>query len=209
MWFSLGVTAASESVYIWGAQLEEDYTTSYIKTEGSTVTRAAETCNGSGDAATFNDSEGVLMAEISALDLLSDVSRTIMLTSSDGLNYVNIYWQSNGILTVFNNVNGVNTVLFQETLNDITTFHKASLKWSSQGYELWANGLKLANSTNTSVPTGLSELMFNWYGNIRYFHGKTKQLQYFDSALTDSELEQLTSWDSFRDMAQSQLYTIQ
>ena len=43
------------------------YTTSYIPTNGSSVTRNAETCNGAGDAATFNDSEGVLMAEISAL----------------------------------------------------------------------------------------------------------------------------------------------
>ena len=194
--------------YIFGAQVEEgSYPTSYIPTTTTTITRAAETADGSGNAATFNDSEGVLMAEISALDLLSDVSRPILLTSSDGLNYVNIYWQSNGVLTVFNNVNGVNTVLFQETLNDITTFHKASLKWSSQGYELWVNGLKLANSTNTSVPTGLSELMFNWYGNIRYFHGKTREVQYFDSALTDAQLETLTSWTSLQEMITSQLYT--
>ena len=49
-------------------QLEQgSYPTSYIPTNGSTVTRSAETANGSGDAATFNDSEGVLMAEISAL----------------------------------------------------------------------------------------------------------------------------------------------
>ena len=48
----------------WGAQLEESsYPTSYIPTNGTAITRAAETANGSGDAATFNDSEGVLMAE--------------------------------------------------------------------------------------------------------------------------------------------------
>jgi hypothetical protein len=41
------------------------------------------------------------------------------------------------------------------------------------------------------------------------FYGNTKQLQYFDSALTDSELETLTSWVSFTDMANGQLYTIQ
>ena len=41
------------------------------------------------------------------------------------------------------------------------------------------------------------------------FYGNTKQIQYFDSALTDTELEQLTSWDSFRAMAEGQLYTIE
>jgi hypothetical protein len=41
------------------------------------------------------------------------------------------------------------------------------------------------------------------------FYGNTKQIQYFDSALNDSELETLTSWTSFSEMATSQLYSIQ
>ena len=41
--------------------------TSYIPTNGSTVQRAAETCNGSGNSEVFNDSEGVLFADISGL----------------------------------------------------------------------------------------------------------------------------------------------
>ena len=39
------------------------------------------------------------------------------------------------------------------------------------------------------------------------FYGNTKQIQYFDSALNDSDLEKLTSWVSFSDMANGQLYT--
>jgi hypothetical protein len=58
----------SSGVFIWGAQLEVgSYPTSYIvSNSGSATTRVAETANNSGDASTFNDSEGVLMAEISA-----------------------------------------------------------------------------------------------------------------------------------------------
>ena len=50
-------------------QKQGSYPTSYIPTNGQciAVTRSAETANNSGDASTFNDSEGVLMAEISAL----------------------------------------------------------------------------------------------------------------------------------------------
>jgi hypothetical protein len=56
--------------YLWGAQFEDgSFPTSYIPNFGTAlgVTRSAETANNSGDASTFNDSEGVLMVEISAL----------------------------------------------------------------------------------------------------------------------------------------------
>ena len=54
-----------DTVYAWGGQLEEgSYATSYIPTSGSTVTRSADVANNSGNADLFNDSEGVLYAEI-------------------------------------------------------------------------------------------------------------------------------------------------
>ena len=63
----LDTTYRQVVIYIYGAQVEQgSYPTSYIPTNGTTVTRLAETANGAGDASTFNDSEGVLMAEISA-----------------------------------------------------------------------------------------------------------------------------------------------
>ena len=58
------------------------------------------------------------------------------------------------------------------------------------------------------LPMGLNNLNFD-DGMEVDFYGNTKQIQYYDSALTDSELETLTSWVSFSDMANGQLYTIQ
>jgi len=63
-----GTLNSNVEFYLFGAQLEQQsYPTSYIPTSGSTVTRAAETCNNSGNSEVFNDSEGVLFADISAL----------------------------------------------------------------------------------------------------------------------------------------------
>ena len=61
-------TAVNREFYAWGAQLEEgSYPTSYIPTNGASATRLADVCTDAGTSDTFNDSEGVLMAEISAL----------------------------------------------------------------------------------------------------------------------------------------------
>jgi hypothetical protein len=56
----------TSGIYIWGAQLEAgSYPTSYIVSNSrfSYHNESAETANNSGDASTFNDSEGVLMVE--------------------------------------------------------------------------------------------------------------------------------------------------
>ena len=55
----------------------------------------------------------------------------------------------------------------------------------------------------------LTELAFDGGDGGFDFYGSTKQIQYFDSALNDSDLEKLTSWVSFTDMANGQLYTIE
>ena len=53
------------NVHLWGAQLEAgSYETSYIPTNGSSVQREADVANGSGNSEVFNDSEGVLFADI-------------------------------------------------------------------------------------------------------------------------------------------------
>jgi hypothetical protein len=72
------------------------------------------------------------------------------------------------------------------------------------------NGFLLGSDyTIASLPIELSRLQLEGANGSNDFYGKTKQIQYYNSALTDSELEQLTSWTSFTEMAQGQLYTIE
>ena len=87
--------------------------------------------------------------------------------------------------------------------------NKIALKYKSNDCSLFINGSKLATDTSVTMPIGLSELSFDKGQNSNPFYGNTKQIQYFDSALNDSDLEKLTSWVSFTDMANGQLYTIE
>jgi hypothetical protein len=95
------------------------------------------------------------------------------------------------------------------TLNDSTLFSKIAFKYKQNDFSLLVNGFEVDTS-----PTRKYYNWFRYFSILSYiggnqFYGNTKQIQYYDSALTDSELETLTSWVSFQDMAEGQLYTIE
>jgi len=207
----LDVTHTSGSIYIWGAQSEtsSSYPTSYIPTSGSAVTRNAEVCNGAGTSADFNDSEGVLFAEISAL-ANDSTSRVITLGDGTSSNRIQVFFSTTSDTIVGNLISGgVSQALFSYVVNDITTESKIAYKYKANDFSFWINGFEIATDISGSVSSGLSELAFDNGTGASDFYGKTKQLITFKEALTDAELEELTSWQSFNDMATEQLYTIE
>lgn len=198
----------TSSIYIWGLQLEQgSYPTSYIPTQGSIVTRSAETCTGAGTSDTFNDSEGVLMAEISALDLSDTSSRRLGITKNLTFEGVRLQLGDGDIsATVYDGT----TNQYSKSVNiDNSIFHKVALKYKTNDFALWIDGIEYhpQSSGSTFVNGTLDDISFD-YVNSNFFFAKTKQLQYFDTALTDSELEELTSWTSFNEMAQGQGYSL-
>ena len=203
----LSTSVSDGNFYLYGMQSETtSHTTSYIPTTTTSVTRAAETATDSGDASTFNDSEGVLMAEISAL-ANDGTNRYIGLTDGTISNRINILIDDANKLRGF--VSGSSGI--GSNVN-VTNFSKCAFKYKSGSNNFWVNGFKVGSNTDAISLSGLSDISFNaaYPSNTASpFYGNTKQLQYFDTALTDSELEQLTSWTSFTDMAQGQLYTIE
>ena len=200
----------SKGVYLWGAQFEiSDYPTSYIPNLASgTTTRDADVCNNAGTTAEFNDSEGVLFAEISALAETAPTRRIALANSgSTGLHRIEYYSTTNVIFGV--TYNGTNVAVISHTLSNATEFVKIAYKYKENDFALWVNGVKVGVDTSGSVPTGLDHLNFDNGAGGNDFYGKTKQLMTFNQALTDSELEKISSWTSFSEMAKGQLYTIE
>ena len=195
------------SVYLWGAQFEAgSYPTSYIKTEGSAVTRNGDQVYGSGDAATFNDSEGVLMAEISALDDDSSI-KAISLNNGTDDERVMFYYSSNVISFNVSN-SGVSQLSYDYNSTDVKIPSKILIKYKVNNFSVFVNGFEVHTDSVGSVPSGLNNLSFDKGDGTLDFYGKTSQIQYFNTALTDSELETLTSWTSFIEMAQALNYNI-
>jgi hypothetical protein len=191
---NLDVTHTSGSVYIWGCQAEAlSYATSYIPTlTGSQETRATETATGAGSATLINSTEGVLYAEIAAL---ADDNTYRVLSLSDGTTNERVYMQytnaSNTVSVVVKD-GGVTQANMVYVLSDATNFSKVAIKYKSNDFALWVDGVERATDTSGNTPTGLNTLAFN-SGGSAVFYGKCKALAVFNEALSDSELTQLTT----------------
>ena len=207
--FNSELNINGNNFYIYGAQFEVgSFPTSYIPTNGATATRLADVCNDAGTSDTFNDSEGVLMAEISALVDDADTLRWINLNDGGTSNRVAFYYRTDENQLTYLVSSGSTQVFSTVTLSSASSFNKIAAKYKQNDFSLWINGYELITDTSGNTPIGLNEISFDNAVGGDNFYGNTKQIQYYDSALTDSELEELTSWESFLEMAAGQNYTI-
>ena len=181
---------------VWGAQMEQlSYATSYIPTNGSTVTRDAETCTGAGEAQDFNSEEGVLYAEIAALD---DSTTTTIFSLSNGTNANTLYM---GFSSTSNTIQAQLVVgnVAQTNMNyvvtDRTQFNKVAVLYQNNNHKMYINGSEVAVDTSGSVPSAntFDRLNFDFGQGSFDFYGKCKAIRVYKKALSDSELKTLTS----------------
>ena len=187
-------SSATGSETFYGVQVElGSYPTSYIPTSGSTVTRSADVCNGAGTSAEFNDSEGVFFAEIASLGAGS-VRRFAIDNNASPINIVRLEYSSttNRVFGVI--YNGTSQIALSTYVTDELEFNKVAFKYKSGDFALWVNGVEVDTSTSTfTMPTGLKTLGFDDGSGGNKFYSKTKQVMVFNEALTDTELQNLTS----------------
>ena len=195
--------------YLFGAQLElGSYPTSYIPTQGETngVTRSADVANGAGNAQVFNDSEGVLFANIAAL---ANDGTTRYIAVSDGSNdeRVQVIFSTSGNISL--QVVSSNTDQASATaIGSQIQYSKLAIKYKLNDCSFWYNGFKIHEDSSAVMPSGLDTLGFERPTGVSQFYGKTKEIGVYDAVLTDAELEALTSYTSFTNMANELNLTI-
>ena len=192
-----GASTTLTELYVWGANAtnDQDYPTSYIPTNGATNTRLQDIANNSGNSTLINSTEGVLYAEISAL---ADDGTLRQISLSDGsynntmmLRYLDL---TNNIQGVFR-VGGVFKGICTFTLPDSVDFIKVAYKYKNSDFALWVNGAEVATSTDSfsiSAET-LTKLSFDRGDGTNKFNGKAQALAIYKEALTDAELQSLTT----------------
>jgi len=188
--------AFTSDILVYGIQIEElSYATSYIPTNGTTVTRAQESCI---DATpTINSEEGVLYAEISAL-ADTGTRRCISLSNGSTSNRVMLRYDSvSNRIQCFAQIGGTVYADISTTSYDTTDVNKIAYRYKSGEYALYINGVEQGTSTDATIfpQDTLTELSFRRGDNNanQDFYGRTKDLKIYDKALTDEELTELTT----------------
>jgi len=182
----------TSGVYIFGAQVELGTGTSYIPTEGATVTRNQDVCTNGGSSASINNTEGTLYFEGAAL-ANDGTFRQISLTQTAGggdvitLDYSS---SSNGIRSYLR-VGAVSQSLTY-ILSDETQYNKIAVRYKDT-HSIWVNGLEVASQALTTLPINLNVLTFDNGSGGGNLYGKTKALAVWKEALSDAELTELTT----------------
>ena len=197
--FSNYIGDGASGVYIYGAQLEQNsFSTSYIPTSGSTVPRAAETANGSGNSEVFNDSEGVLF--VNHKPIINTTTNSATTVNNGTANRVYI-----GNNTTDENLQFFMAVGGSSKINVLTpypknAYSKIAFSYKSGNSKGYVNGFQIfSDNVAFSDFTTLNKLSFN-NGSTEVFKGSVKEVGYYDTILTDAELEYMTSYRSLNEL---------
>ena len=188
----------TNGMLIYGAMLEQgSYPTSYIPTQGATATRLADTASGSGNSEVFNDSEGVLFADMSTF-VDDNLNRQISISNGTTANSIKLTFIDEDTLIFERRTSSGDT---QDSIDFVSgNFTKIAFQYKSNNYKAFFNGFEINLTQSVNLPTGLNTLNFDNGAGGGDFYGKTKEIGYYDEILTDLELETLTSYSSLSEL---------
>jgi hypothetical protein len=190
--FSISV---GSSVYIWGAQLEAgSYPTSLIPTSGSTVTRNKDIFTRDGIGSLINSTEGVLFVEIAALSN-DGTNRYISINNGSTLDYLFFRYRSDNQFQIRYRSNNVDSVNQTFTLSNNLDFNKIAFSYKLNEFKIFINGSQIGSTITSGnvFNTAVNSLDLEKFDGGDNFFGKVKQLQVYQTALTDTQLAALTS----------------
>ena len=191
------VGTGAEGIYLWGAQIEAGaFPTSYIPTEGSSRTRAAESASitGKNFRDFYRQDEGTLYLKTKSLASTSAPSRRLLFLSSSSSNdpyavELNFAYSDNIIVASRRGLNAnVSSMLNNPT--------KVSFAWNMTGSALSVDGQSVNFTSGTSTQRTFDVLQFGYVtypspdgtaGNIYM-----ERITYYPKRLTNQQLQVLT-----------------
>jgi len=182
---SFAVYTNSGSVDVIHAQLEAgSYATSYIPTEGSSVTRVAEYANDAGNSQVFNNDTGVWFIDLERIGLES--GRAMMLANASGSEQIRIHFDTTAQIRSRDAKASFATIGGNISMA-VGTRKKVALKIDGTTLKVFADGSQIGS--NYTRPTAFD--IHSMYAAEDAF--KLFDARFYNTALTDTELQNLTS----------------
>jgi hypothetical protein len=185
----------TSGVYIWGAQVEQgSFPTSYIPTQGSSRTRAADNASitGKNFSEWYNQSEGTMVAQGKRVINVTDFSRIVSFNDNSSLNMLSIYTEVNKYQG-FKAINGSQNFFAGPTIvNSMLNQSKVALSHNTTNATIVTNGVFLgeANISGTALVTRMT-IGVEWY-LAGYYNGTIRRLTYYPKRLPNAQLQALT-----------------
>ena len=208
--YGISSGTVTNSILVFGLQNEPSSTfqTSYIPTTSSAVTRVADDSESVGLQNVVNSSEGVFYFNTKALSATEDYR--ISLSDGSANNRVSFSYSPN-VNTAYCLVQlGGAQVLYNLSvpLTNQTEYKKFAIKWKSGDLAFWVDGAELISSNGVFTAGTIDRLRFNDASGGIGFKAAVKDVRVYSTILTDTDLETITSWTSFTDLANGKLYSI-
>ena len=185
-------------IHAYGAQIEEgSYPTSLIPNHGESggVTRAADSCSVTGVSDVIGQSEGTMFVEMGDDVNFGTVTTSIFcLDNNTANNRIELRYgaASNRLQLVARSSGSVQASISNSDYN-ILLSNKVAIKYKANDFALWINGVEVGTDTSGNAPSVLSELAFDDGNGTSDFYGKVREVQVFTEALTDEQLQKLTT----------------
>ena len=178
-------------ILIWGAQLEQgSYATSYIPTQGSAVTRVAETCSQTPPSGIIGQTEGTMYVDVDINTLSTDGQVLRLTNGTSGF----------GRIVIERNPSNQNQIRVTQWGGSILTFSisignrdKIAVGYDSSNSNVYVNGSSIGTSFFTNVAElNKVSLGCNEVGGS-IFNDTIKETKLYNTRLSNAELQALTS----------------
>ena len=192
---------SADGIYFWGAQLEAGaFATSYIPTTSASVTRAADsaTMTGANFSSWFNAAQGTVIVEgasaaSSGYALLAGISAAADYSGNNAIELFLGGGTSHDRLNI--SVSSVDLC----NITSATSMSAGSMKriaggWTTSGQAICQNGGAVAtHGSIAGLPASLAQMYIGSRNTALSNNGPIKRLRYYNTALTNAQLQALTA----------------
>ena len=172
------------------------FATSYIPTQASQVTRAADNASMLGDnfATWYNQTQGTFAVGVGRFSSTASTSAAFVTASDNPINndWIAIYGDVNN--TVSNYTNAGVTQAFLNIASPITTGGKVAFAYAANDFAASVQGGAVATDTSGTLTTDITVLRIGAFAsNPAPLNGTIRSISYYPTRLSNATLQAITA----------------